>query len=105
MDGKNYFNTTYGGDYYQKNNDKNGGLKDVGRIDNVCIGFDDENNKYQTEAMSQYKNKKDDFEKSEKQKPMSTLELGDTKGDYLTHNQDIYTDKFKDRQNNKLTEE
>ena len=93
MDGKNYFDTTYKGEFLNKKNTKEGTLKNLGHVDSVCVGFDP--SQFATEAQDQYRNKLDEFEKSQKQKQISTLELGDEKGSYITHNQDIYQDKFR----------
>ena len=40
MDGKNYFDTTYKGEFLNKKNTKGEPLKNIGQIDSVCVGFD-----------------------------------------------------------------
>lgn len=84
----------YKQDYDQKNPDKQEAFKN-GRLANVLLGTDKDPDMFLTEAKSQFGLK--NGQKSSKIKPQPSLDIGTGEGSYLTHNQDIYQNRFNQR--------
>lgn len=61
------------------------------------MGADKDPNQYTSEAKSQFGQKNSTQERVKGVYPVGTIDLGKGSGEYLTHNQDIYKDKFNQR--------
>jgi hypothetical protein len=98
FDDENYFQSSYKNHYQEVVGEKAQILNRNGRATNVIIGSDQY--PYESEAKAQFNSK--DGEKVKAVKNEGKLTLGDIKIDYKTHNQDVYTNKFQDREDNRL---
>jgi len=61
---------------------------------------------YKSEAKAQFGSKDlNPLERNKAGRPEGNLDLGKGQGDYLTHYQNVHTDKFNQRENNRLSNE
>lgn len=69
------------------------------------MGADNDPNLYVSEAKDQFGKKNGQLEQTKGKKHPTCLDIGKGEGDYLTHNQDTYKDRFGQHSNSRLTNE
>ena len=61
------------------------------------MGADKNANLYVSEAKDQFPDKAGQADRVKGKKHVASLDIGSGKGEYLTHNQETYQDRFKNR--------
>ena len=69
------------------------------------MGADKDPNFYVSEAKGEFYNKNGDAERIKGKKQQPCLDIGKGEGEYLTHNQEIYQNRFGQHENSRLTNE
>ena len=80
-------------------------MKNIGQIDSVMMGADKDPNFYVSEAKQQFINKNGEAERIKGKKHEPSLDIGRGQGEYLTHNQDIYQNRFNQHKDSRLSNE
>lgn len=79
--------------------------KNIGQIDSVMMGADQDPSHYVSEAKQQFSGKTGDIEQLKGKKQYACLDIGRGQGEYLTHNQETYQNRFGQQEGNRLTNE